>query len=407
VPVASSPPVRSPQASLTAMRRLALSLAAGASLLLTACSDPGTLETARPAPSTPVHHGAATAATSVVPDPEPLRSGERFLDVSLPVAYEPGVEGSGTDDYRCFVLDPGLSRDSLVAGVDIKPGNPDLVHHVIVHKVDPDRVGDALALEAAEPDPGYSCFGGSGLENGPGDGLDRATWIGAWAPGGGERVLAEDLGIPLTMGSRLVVQMHYSLLNGSGTDRSKVRLRVADDNGTKKSLETMLLPAPVELPCRERNQGGLCVRDRAVHDVIERFGDAGRTGDMLHFLCGPAAPGPTQSCTREIREAGTIRAVAGHMHLLGKAIAIDVNSGAADERRILDLPVWDFDDQGAVPLDEPASVQPGDTLTVTCTHDQGLRDLLPALQDVPERYVVWGEGTTDEMCLGIVLLTRP
>jgi hypothetical protein len=46
-------------------------------------------------------------------------------------------------------------------------------------------------------------------------------------------------------------------------------------------------------------------------------------------------------------------------------------------------------------------------LTVTCRHDQSLRDQLPALQGVPERYVVWGEGTTDEMCLGIVLVTRP
>lgn len=389
------------------MRRLALALAAGAGLLLTACGDPGMLETARPAPSTPNHHGPASTTTSPPPAVEPLRSGERFVDVSLPVAYEPSAEGSGTDDYRCFVLDPGLSRDSLVAGVDIVPGNPDLVHHVIVHKVDPDRVEEALALEAAEPDPGYSCFGGSGLESGPGDGLDRATWVGAWAPGGGERVLAEDLGIPLSLGSRLIVQMHYSVLNGSGTDQSKVRLRLVDDDGTKTPLETMLLPAPVELPCRARNQGGLCVRDRAVRDVMERFGEAGRTGDLLHFLCGPAAPGPTQSCTREIREAGTIRAVAGHMHLLGKAITIDVDSGESAERRILDVPIWDFDDQGAVPLEEPASVEPGDTLTVTCTHDQGLRDLLPALQDVPERYVVWGEGTTDEMCLGIVLLTRP
>jgi len=33
--------------------------------------------------------------------------------------------------------------------------------------------------------------------------------------------------------------------------------------------------------------------------------------------------------------------------------------------------------------------------------------VLPAFEDVPERYVVWGEGTTDEMCLGIVLVTRP
>ena len=389
------------------MRRLALALTAGAGLLLGACGQPGQLETARPAASTPVHHPASPASATPAPATEPLRAGERFVDVSLPVPYEPRVEGTGTDDYRCFVLDPVLERDSLVAGVDIKPGNPALVHHVIVHRVAPDRVEEALALEAAEPDPGYSCFGGSGLESSPGEGLDRATWVGAWAPGGGERVLSEDVGIPLERGSRLVVQMHYSTLAGSGADQSKVRLRLADDDGTKQALDTMLLPAPVELPCRQRNQGGLCVRERAVRDVVDRFGEAGRTGDLLHFLCGPAAPGPTQSCTREIREAGTIRAVSGHMHLLGTAITVDVNAGTPQARRVLDIPVWDFDDQGAVPLAEPAAIVPGDTLTVTCTHDQALRDLLPALRGVPERYVVWGEGTTDEMCLGIVLLTRP
>ena len=36
-----------------------------------------------------------------------------------------------------------------------------------------------------------------------------------------------------------------------------------------------------------------------------------------------------------------------------------------------------------------------------------LRDRLPAFQGQPDKYVVWGEGTTDEMCLGILLVTRP
>jgi hypothetical protein len=43
------------------------------------------------------------------------------------------------------------------------------------------------------------------------------------------------------------------------------------------------------------------------------------------------------------------------------------------------------------------------TVTVTCTHDATLRDRLPALQGLPPRYVVWGEGSTDEMCLGILI----
>ena len=32
---------------------------------------------------------------------------------------------------------------------------------------------------------------------------------------------------------------------------------------------------------------------------------------------------------------------------------------------------------------------------------------LPAFDGKPDRYVLWGEGTTDEMCLGIVMVTRP
>ena len=45
---------------------------------------------------------------------------------------------------------------------------------------------------------------------------------------------------------------------------------------------------------------------------------------------------------------------------------------------------------------------PGDQVRVTCEHDQELRDLLPAFEGQPDRYVVWGEGSTDEMCLGIL-----
>ena len=71
---------------------------------------------------------------------------------------------------------------------------------------------------------------------------------------------------------------------------------------------------------------------------------------------------------------------------------------------MLDIPVWDFDNQGAKPI-SPVKLSPGDTVKVTCRHDQHIRDLLPAFKGQPERYVVWGEGTTDEMCLGILQAT--
>ena len=75
-------------------------------------------------------------------------------------------------------------------------------------------------------------------------------------------------------------------------------------------------------------------------------------------------------------------------------------------RTVLDIPVWDFDNQGAHPI-KPVTLQPFDTVKVTCRHTQTLRDHLPAFEGQPDRYVIWGEGTTDEMCLGIVLWHAP
>lgn len=40
----------------------------------------------------------------------------------------------------------------------------------------------------------------------------------------------------------------------------------------------------------------------------------------------------------------------------------------------------------------------------TCSYDVQLRHQLPELRTQPPRYVVWGDGTTDEMCLGLVIV---
>ncbi|MGL5929268.1 MAG: hypothetical protein ACRCY8_10045 [Dermatophilaceae bacterium] len=396
-----------------ATKRMTLTATAAVVTLLAAgCASDADLP-ANLRPSTAHGHSTSAApAPSTTPKAVPLRAGERFAELRLPVAYTPSAPTeTGTDDYRCFLLDPRLGSDQLVSGVDIRPDNPEVVHHVIVSKVEPDDVDVAERRDAADPGPGWTCFGGSGVGDGVGGAgvdLDKADWVGAWAPGGGERVMAADIGIPLAKGSRLVVQMHYNLLAGTAPDRSSVRLRLSEAEGSgKQALDTMLLPAPVELPCREDRRSGLCNRTVAVADIRKRFDENPARADLIHLLCGPLDPGPVQSCARQVREKGTIRAVAGHMHLLGRAITVDVNKGTPQANRVLEVPVWDFDDQGSIPLATPVTVGPGDTVTVTCTHDQALRDSLPAFEGQPERYVAWGEGTTDEMCLGIVLLTRP
>ena len=56
-------------------------------------------------------------------------------------------------------------------------------------------------------------------------------------------------------------------------------------------------------------------------------------------------------------------------------------------------------------LPSPVEIGPGDTLRVTCTHDAALREQVPQLKKLAPRYVVWGDGTSDEMCIGIMAVS--
>ncbi|CAN5224216.1 hypothetical protein BH18ACT9_BH18ACT9_06190 [soil metagenome] len=337
---------------------------------------------------------------------EPLRSGERFTTLAMPAAYDPSAPlGTGTDDYRCFVLDPKLAEDAFLTGIDVLPGTEDVVHHVILFRVPPESLATARAKDAAEDGQGWTCFGGTGVDSGAQ--LDDAPWLGAWAPGGGESVFARDVGVPLEADSQVIMQVHYNLRAGPEPDVTSARLRLASGEKDLDALETMLLPAPVELPCRPGHaKGRLCDRANAVADVVERVGGSGNAANVLHLLCGQQPAGKVQSCDRTIRAPATIRAAAGHMHLLGRSIRVEVNPDTPQARTVLDIPVWDFDNQGAKPV-EAHPLGRGDVVRVTCEHDQALRDVLPAFEGQGERWVVWGEGTTDEMCLGMLLVTRP
>jgi hypothetical protein len=343
-----------------------------------------------------------------------LARGERWITLPMPGGvYHPQAEAGGTDDYRCILLDPRLSKDVFLSGVVLQPGNAALVHHAILYRVEPAQVAQAEAKDRADPRLGWSCFGGPGLtgnDAGAGGMLEAAPWVAAFATTGGEQRFAAGTGQRLVAGSRLVLQMHYNLLNGSGLDNTSVRLRVASPSAHLQPLQTYLLPAPVELPCAPGETGPLCNRAASVADVERRFGGmSGAIPAGLQLLCGgsmthPKA-GPTQSCTRTIYQPMQIRAVAGHMHMLGRSVRIDLLRQDGTSRRLLDIAVWNFDDQRATVLAHPVTVRPGDRLRVSCTHDASLRSRLPALRKLPPRYVVWGEGSSDEMCLGIVSYT--
>jgi hypothetical protein len=172
-------------------------------------------------------------------------------------------------------------------------------------------------------------------------------------------------------------------------------------------LETQLVAAPVELGCPSDVTGPQCSRQQALQDEIAHYGsDAAFIPEALLRLCQKTLasyPSTTTSCDRVASRTETVYGVAGHMHLRGRDISIVLDPGTAKQQTLLHIPAWDFHWQDVYYLKHPVTISPFDTIRVTCRFDNS-RDAQPVIgtKQLLPRYVLWGEGTTDEMCLAML-----
>jgi hypothetical protein len=209
--------------------------------------------------------------------------------------------------------------------------------------------------------------------------------------------------------------VHYNLLHHARPDRSRAVLRVVPEAGSQLTpLETMLIPAPVELPCPAGVGSQLCSRDRAVADLQRKYGTtAGLIPLGLLYLCEktfadyPQNVGNAKdirtSCDRRVNRPLSIYGIAGHMHLRGFDINVELNPGTPRSRVLLHIPRWDFHWQDAYYLAQPVDAEPGDVVRVTCRFDNSApKQPVVGSRRLAPRYVLWGEGTADEMCLGLL-----
>ncbi|GLY94103.1 hypothetical protein Acsp02_13590 [Actinoplanes sp. NBRC 103695] len=387
-------------------RRAVGGLVAGmtAVLVLTACGSNSADTPASAGEGSPAASEHAGHSPAAIPAAAPLKAGERFETLTMSQPYTPAAPNGGTDEYRCFLVDPKLTGPAYLTGSQFMPQNSDVVHHAMFYRIDPAGVAKARSADAASQGEGWTCFGDEAI------GRD-AGWVAHWTPGMGENVWAPGTGIEMPAGSLIVMQVHYNLLATGGkgaADQSAIQLRLADGTKKLKPLEIEVANAPIELPCAAGETGPLCDRKASIADVTQRFGeDVGAREDQLVEECtnGVPVPGNTQQCDQPVRKAGAIYALTGHMHMLGRSIKVELNPGTPAAKTLLDVPVYNFDDQAVLQLAKPVPVKTGDTLRVTCTHDAGLRKLVPQLRTLPPRYVVWGDGTSDEMCVGMVIMS--
>ena len=363
-----------------------------------------------------VHGGARVGnGRSVKPVAHPSNAPGQTMRLAMAKPYLPRAAVGGLDDYHCSLIDPKLSQDMFVTSAVVQPQRPGIVHHVILFEAAGQNAVDARRLNAASGGNGWTCFGGPGLsETSPtpdaatSDRLGAPQWISAWVPGHTTNDLPAGTGVLVHKGAVIVMQVHYNLIHPPKPDRSRVVLRVTPAaQSSLTPLDTMLVPAPVELACPRGVNSRLCSRDVAVEDEIRKYGaEAALIPSGLLYICHKSLadyPSDTTSCDRRVNRPLRIYGVAGHMHLRGIDIRVDLNPGTAQAQTLLHIPQWNFHWQDAYYLSQPVDANVGDTIRVSCRFDNS-----PSRQPVingkrlTPRYVLWGEGTTDEMCLGLL-----
>jgi|SRR5579884_867526 len=312
-----------------------------------------------------------------LPQPAPDKGiwslGQPDIVLQMPRPFTPP---RGTDVYRCFVMpDMKLSQATYFSAIDLVPGNRQILHHAILFV---DTTGTAEKKDGLDGQPGYDCFGGSGI---PVDltnltqiftSLDALAGIGGWAPGTRAHFLPDGIGIMLPANGRLVMQVHYAPYALTGPDQTQIGLYYA-----RSTIQKRLYQIPIV------NQT-FTVPPNTVKDVVATF---------------PPSPLPIGA------KAITIFP---HMHLLGRKIKVELTDAQKNVTPLIYEDNWEFNWQGAYTFAQPVAIPPLSTVTATCTFDNTENN--PKNPNNPPVAVSWGERTVDEMCvafLGVTLDVDP
>jgi hypothetical protein len=292
------------------------------------------------------------------------------VELAMPEAFSPT---QSPDEYRCFVLDWPETAVRYVSGFRGNPGRPSIVHHIVAFLAKPDEVALYQELDDADPGPGYPCFGGPGR---PGN---TVSWIGSWVPGSTGTDYPDGTGIQMDPGSRIILQIHYNLSSANAAaDRTSISLRLESSVQKVAIMQPWTNPSWLEPGALSIPAGQEDVRYRFAFDMV------------------PVLSRITRGVFRD-NEPITVHGAALHMHTLGSWGRMEIERKVGGNDCMLHIPRWDFHWQSSYPFAQSKVLKPGDRMAIECHWNNSQ----PGAKDVS-----WGEGTSDEMCLGTFYMTQ-
>jgi len=146
--------------------------------------------------------------------------GQPGFTIQLPEPEQ--IPANGVLDYRHISVDLPITNEVWLSGLDVKPGNRLVVHHVIVRAKWPD---------------------------GPDDGSGYGVNLAGWAPGMVNAKFEPGTGKRLPQGAKIDLEMHYTTVGSPQTDQTQVAFYVLPSRPereltTRSAIQTDLNIAP-------------------------------------------------------------------------------------------------------------------------------------------------------------------
>lgn len=248
-------------------------------------------------------------------DPKDLPAPREFVDgwqipkpdvvFKMPEAFE--VPATGAVQYQHIYIDPGFTEDKWVRAAEARPGNREVVHHLILFYIPPGQD-----------------------RHHPQDPLVNA--IAAFAPGMPPMVAPEEYAIRIPAGSKLAFQVHYTPNGSPQTDLSEAGLVFADPDKVAKEIHV----------------------------------DAGINP---RFLIPPGEPDYVVRAKKKFDRDVLLYSLTPHMHYRGKSFRFTATYPDNSEEILLDVPRYDFNWQIVYLLKQPKLLPAGSRIDLVAHYD--------------------------------------
>jgi hypothetical protein len=302
--------------------------------------------------------GAAEGNPKDAPKPVEFVSGWSIgkPDVVFEMQNRFDVPASGTIQYQYVVIPTGFTEDRWVQIAEARPGNRQIVHHIIAFV----RPPGSKWMQDAKPGipfvPGRAQRDGRQAEN---DDITTTELLVGFAPGMPPTSLLPGQAKLVKAGSDLVLQLHYTANGKPGSDRSRIGLIFAKE------------PPKVRIYTTNASNNKFVIPAGDPAYKVESSVEVAQDIKMIDLM--------------------------PHMHLRGKDFEYRAIYPTGETQVLLSVPKYDFNWQLTYYPQEPIMLPKGTRIECTAHFDNSPNN--PANPDATHE-VKWGDQSWQEMMIG-------